>query len=48
MQEVMKGSEMDVGLVTETHERKGVRVKGIPGFERLGKRRGIGGERGEG
>ena len=48
MQEVMKGSEMDIGLVTETHEREGVRVKGITGYERLGKRRGIGGERGEG
>ena len=42
----MKGLEIDVGLVTETHEREGVSVKGIPGFERLGKRRGI--IRGEG
>ena len=48
MQEVMKVSEIDVCLVTETHEREGVRVKGIPGFERLGKGRGIGGKRVEG
>ena len=48
MQEVMKGSETDIGLVTETHEREGVRVKGITGFERLGKRRGIGGRKGGG
>ena len=35
----MKGSEVGVGLVNETHEIEGVRAKGIPGFERLGKRR---------
>ena len=45
---MMKESEIDVCLVTETHERRGVRVKGIPGFERLGKRRGIGGKKGGG
>ena len=39
----MKGSEVGVGLVMEIHEIEGVRAKGIPGFERLGKRRGIGG-----
>ena len=48
MHEVMKESEIDVCLVTETREREGVRVKGIPGFERLGKRRGIGGKKGGG
>ena len=36
----MKGSELDVGLVMDTHEIEGVRAKGIPGFERLGKKRG--------
>ena len=36
----MKGSEVGVGLVMETHGIEGVRAKGIPGFERLGKRRG--------
>ena len=38
----MKGSEEDVGLVMETHGIEGVWAKGIPGFERLGKRRRIG------
>ena len=33
----MKGSEVDVRLVMETHEIEGVWAKGIPGFERLGK-----------
>ena len=28
----------------ETHEIEGVWAKGIPGFERLGKKRGIGGK----
>ena len=37
----MKGSEVGVGLVMETHDIEGVRAKGIPRFERLGKRRGI-------
>ena len=36
----MKGSEVDVGLVMATHEIEGVWAKGIPGFERLGKKRG--------
>ena len=36
----MKGSEVDVGLVMDTHEIEGVWEKGIPGFERLGKKRG--------
>ena len=36
----MKGSEVDVGLVMDTHEIEGVWAKGIPGFERLGKKRG--------
>ena len=39
----MKGSEVDVGLVMATHEIEGVWAKGIPGFERLGKKRGKGG-----
>ena len=29
----MKGSEVDVGLVMETHGIEGVWAKGIPGFE---------------
>ena len=40
----MNGSEVGVGLVMETHEIEGVRAKGIPGFESIGKRRGIGGK----
>ena len=40
----MKGSEVGVGLVMETHDIEGVRAKGIPRFERLGKRREIGGK----
>ena len=40
----MKGSEVDVGLVMETHEIEGAWAKGIPGFERLGRRWGIGGK----
>ena len=37
----MKGSEVGVGLVMETHDIEGVRAQGIPRFERLGERRGI-------
>ena len=40
----MKGSEVDVGLVMDTHEIEGVWAKGISGFERLEKKRVIGGE----
>ena len=36
----MKGSEVDVGLVMETHEIEGIWAKGIPGFEMV-----LGGER---
>ena len=36
----MNGSEVDVGLVMDTHEIEGVWAKGIPGFEWLGKNRG--------
>ena len=44
----MKGSEVGVGLVMDTHEIEGVWAKGIPGFERLGKKRGKGGKSAEG
>ena len=36
----MKVSEVDVGLVMDTHEIEGVWAKGIPAFERLGKKGG--------
>ena len=38
----MKGSEVDVRLVMDTHEIEGVWAKGIQGFERLGKKGGGG------